>query len=604
MSFLNSELPSLDELDKILSYLNWYNRDEWIKAFNAAGRDYGPDDAVFRLLQKHSSCYSGRKPEDAKHEYNEFYHHSKKRDGAHIGSLIYIAQMYGYKAPEKSNFASQKVANVAINPPAPKTVCNPQFIEQAYKSSNQNFYDYDPIISRDSLRVLSYLLREGTANGLQDDKRTNLLVSYSDTFQLMNHSVYKHSFIALLEYCSLQRQEEFNEVNFFNWAKTCYKAYTIDLLKGKLDNLDDPIYGYEQAKYLMDEIQHFTRLLYFKGGARALLELINNYGYKIDPAKTKEIEKAIEDLSLAKSLGYKDTALYTDTIAEAAKEAVLDEFDTTRKSAVLVPTGHAVLDEFIRGYRRGEMTFFLAHSGIGKTWYAIDAMRSVAQSKQGSRILFVSCEMESRELSKRLQQNISKYTTDLFLQSANDPQKLIELANDMSSIYSEFCRIHNSTFIMESKRGFGLDDVIKKIRLHHLMNDGLDLVIVDFLQIIDNDLCDPRTPKHEKIKDTSFRLAKLCEELHVPMLVLGQLNNPKNSAGSKDNSPTAANIAGSYDAIADAGSVLVVFESDETNAFGGNKVLRMLVGKNRHGVVPSSPFLINRDYVGRYEVKK
>lgn len=54
-------LPSNEELEQILGHLDANNRDTWIMVFNALGKDYPNNEAVFKIAQAWSSHASNRK---------------------------------------------------------------------------------------------------------------------------------------------------------------------------------------------------------------------------------------------------------------------------------------------------------------------------------------------------------------------------------------------------------------------------------------------------------------------------------------------------------------------------------------------------------------
>ena len=147
-------LPSNDELEVILEHLDANNRDTWVMVFNALGKDYPNNEAVFKIAQAWASHASNRKKEDEKHERNEFF---KSNHIAGIGAVITAAQANGYKRviqkEEKAEKTGKLNKNVEIKK-EPSAVTKPL--------NEKDISDYDKCASEGSyiIRALLYSFQD------------------------------------------------------------------------------------------------------------------------------------------------------------------------------------------------------------------------------------------------------------------------------------------------------------------------------------------------------------------------------------------------------------------------------------------------------------
>jgi replicative DNA helicase len=114
--------------------------------------------------------------------------------------------------------------------------------------------------------------------------------------------------------------------------------------------------------------------------------------------------------------------------------------------------------------------------------------------------------------------------------------------------------------------------------------DGLGLIIIDYLQLIDPD--NPRDPRQEQVARIARRLKGLARELEVPVLCLAQLN--RQTEASRDNKPRLNHLRESGAIEQDADVVMFVHReeyfqtNDEDRAHHAGKA-EIIIAKQRNG---------------------
>lgn len=229
-----------------------------------------------------------------------------------------------------------------------------------------------------------------------------------------------------------------------------------------------------------------------------------------------------------------------DQIAESLSEEA---------SAHRVSTGLPSLDELLGGgLGRGWLCVVLAPPKRGKTALAVGNLTRAA-CEAGQRVLVVSLEMSAEDLGRRLLAGLSRIGTARQHVGGMAP---FEHARALECI--------------EAMRHWRLRAVsdctsVRAIasRARSEARDGLDLVVVDYIQLVDNGRDNPV----DDITTTTRGLKRLAVELGVPVVALSQPT--KLPAGQTRVKPGAARGAQAIEADADVFLLPYLHERDEAN---------------------------------------
>ena len=161
-----------------------------------------------------------------------------------------------------------------------------------------------------------------------------------------------------------------------------------------------------------------------------------------------------------------------------------------RAGRVAIPSGFAHLDSALSGggFQPGQLVIIAARPSVGKSAFACGTAFHAA--RQGRKVLLFSLEMSAEQMSERV------------------------------AGYGEFER--ESIFIDESM-SHTVDDIVA--RSHHVKaeEDGLDLIIVDYLQLMEGTGSGPGN-RVQDVSHMSRRLKMLARQLEVPVIALSQLS--------------------------------------------------------------------------------
>ena len=173
--------------------------------------------------------------------------------------------------------------------------------------------------------------------------------------------------------------------------------------------------------------------------------------------------------------------------------------------------GLADVDRLLHGYHRGELLVIAAESGVGKTALALTLGAKAAAA--GRRVLVFSEEMTSRALVRRMlatETHIHNWRLQAGLIGQGDFQKVAQAIDRMSG------------YTMWIYQGLGSTTAkIRSVARALQVRSGLDLVVVDYLQIISaGERHENRT---QEVTAVARELKAIAKDLNVPLLTASQV---------------------------------------------------------------------------------
>lgn len=263
----------------------------------------------------------------------------------------------------------------------------------------------------------------------------------------------------------------------------------------------------------------------------------------------------------------------------AVRDIVKDSFKAIedlyeRKELVTgVPSGFTELDKLTAGFQKSDLVIIAGRPSMGKTAFALNVVQYAALEAQKNCAVF-SLEMSKEQLVQRLLCSEAKVdATKLrggFLSDSDWP-KLTRAAGSLSDA---------NIFIDDTPALNVLEIRAKSRRLQ--MEKGLDLVIVDYLQLmrgighIEN--------REREISEISRSLKALAKEIGVPVLALSQLNRAVENR--VDKRPQLADLRESGSIEQDADVVMFVYRDEVYNKESEDKgTAEIIIGKQRNGPI-------------------
>lgn len=238
-------------------------------------------------------------------------------------------------------------------------------------------------------------------------------------------------------------------------------------------------------------------------------------------------------------------------------------------------TGFNELDEILGGLRNAELIVVAARPSMGKTAFASNVADFVAV-EQRKPVLFFSLEMTETELLTRMVCGRGRVRSESLRSALVEPE--------LSAFMRAGNEISAAPLIVSDAPSRTVAE-IGAVARRTKRRDGLGLVVIDYLGLIDPD--DPKAPRQEQVAKIARRLKGLARELNVPVLCLAQLN--RQAETTKDNRPRLSHLRESGAIEQDADVVLFVhreeyyISKDEAEEKGLRGVAEIIVAKHRNG---------------------
>jgi replicative DNA helicase len=277
------------------------------------------------------------------------------------------------------------------------------------------------------------------------------------------------------------------------------------------------------------------------------------------------------------------------------KQALSEYYDRVdylarhRDETIGVPTGFIDLDRVLGGMQPSDLLIIAGRPGQGKSGFCISAAKNASQLHKKHVALF-SLEMSNEQLVQRL----------VAQETGIDSQRLRlgDIRDEEWPLFTQAVSALGETHIY-------LDDTpaitplqlrTKCRRLH--MEVGLDLIIVDYLQLMTGD-----TRMDNRVQEVSYisrNLKVLARELKVPVLAAAQLSRAVEQRSDKR--PVLSDLRESGSLEQDADVVLFIYRPDQYEADTlKQNIAEIIVSKHRNGPTHPGIELVFRKELAKFE---
>lgn len=232
-------------------------------------------------------------------------------------------------------------------------------------------------------------------------------------------------------------------------------------------------------------------------------------------------------------------------------------------------TGLTMFDRFLGGFQKSDLIILAARPAMGKTSFALTIARNAANDRK--RVAFFSLEMSKEQLGQRL----------LSMETAIDSHRLRQgkVHEDEWAIVMEAAnRLADATLFIDDTPAVNVAHVRAAARRLYA-EQGLDLIVVDYLQLMTSGQADNR---HQELSRITKGLKALARELDIPVIVLSQLNRGVESRADKR--PQLGDLRESGAIEEDADVVLFIYRDDYYHEDSDRQnIADIIVAKHRHG---------------------
>ncbi len=231
-----------------------------------------------------------------------------------------------------------------------------------------------------------------------------------------------------------------------------------------------------------------------------------------------------------------------------------------------VPSGFHKLDEALSGFQSGKLYILGARPSIGKTAFAISLV--IHMVRIGVAVGFFSLEMEGPDIVGRFLASAGRINLQFIIAGTLQKQHF-QAITEIAEM------LHESQWWIDDSPNLHLSTL--KSRARKMKRQGVQIIFVDYLTLISYENQNMSRP--ERVGYVSKSLKQLARELHLPIVVLSQVNRE-----AEKQMPTLGHLRQSGEIEEDADVVMFLHRDRDMPDAGGPAALQ--IAKSRNGPTP------------------
>lgn len=312
------------------------------------------------------------------------------------------------------------------------------------------------------------------------------------------------------------------------------------------------------------------------------------------------LRKLIHVANAVESMAYREEE-ETEDIVNRAEQMVLDVSGTTkgessfsamrdvvyetidrinelqRHKGILtgVSTGFKDLDNLTSGLQKSDLILVAARPSMGKTAFTLNIAQNVAM-KSKKNVAFFSLEMSKTQLVARVLAAVAGINSGRIRNgqlSQEDWGKAINALNDLAEA---------PLYIDDTS---GLTPQLMKKKLRRLIQEHgeLGLVVVDYIQLMENGGKKMADNRQQEVSVISRQLKIMAREFNVPLIALSQLSRGVESRADKTPMLSDLRESGSLEQDADIVAFLNRENYQDTEDTSDGVETQVIIRKHRNG---------------------
>jgi replicative DNA helicase len=234
-----------------------------------------------------------------------------------------------------------------------------------------------------------------------------------------------------------------------------------------------------------------------------------------------------------------------------------------------VPTGLKTLDAKTGGLQPSDLILVAGRPGLGKTSLALCFIEHAAL-RAGKTCAIFSLEMSELQVVQRLISMSAEIDGNRIRRGRLSLPEL-QAISDASG------RLQQAQIYVEESTRLTVTDILAKSRRLQAERGALDLIVIDYLQLIEGAAGDEDNRVQEVAK-ISRALKAIARELEVPVVAISQLSRQIETRGTE---PMLSDLRESGALEADADLVMFLWQKDQQDRKDG--IVRLKLAKHRNG---------------------
>ena len=361
-----------------------------------------------------------------------------------------------------------------------------------------------------------------------------------------------------------------------------------DLLNqvGGVENLTDILDSVATAA----NVDHYIKRVQDKYTLRKIIEVATNITTNAYDSSL-EVDSVLDDaemkmLSVGKNRRTSEFKTVQDVVFKTQEN--LEILAKNKGDVTGVPTGWVDIDKITTGLHPNEFIIIAARPAMGKTAFALNLATNVAINTDKTVALF-NMEMGAEQLASRMLSSLGQIEGTK-LSTGN------LLNDDWKRINEAVSQLADVKMYMGDTPGITIGEIRSKCRRLANSEEGLGLVIIDYLQLISSSV-NYGSNRQQEVSDISRALKMMAMELNVPVVALAQLSRAVDAR--EDKRPIMSDLRESGSIEQDADIVAFLYRDDyyhpDNKIDENNSISEFIIRKHRKGPTGTIELLFKRN---------
>ncbi len=340
-------------------------------------------------------------------------------------------------------------------------------------------------------------------------------------------------------------------------------------------------------------IRHYADIVRERSILRSLVKASNEIA---DSAFNTEGRKVSEILDQAEQLvfqiaeqGSRNQKGFEDmkTLLSRAVDRIDDLYNTKSGAVTGIATGFVDFDRMTTGLQKSDLIIVAGRPAMGKTSFAMNIAETAAV-KGGASVAVFSMEMSGEQLATRLISSLGRI-------NANKVRTGQLEEDDWQYLIKAVDQLKDSNIFIDDTPALTPTELRSRVRRIARSNHGLDLVVIDYLQLMQGSGRSASENRATEIAEISRSLKAMAKEMDIPVVALSQLNRSLESRPNRR--PIMSDLRESGSIEQDADIIVFIYRDEVYNEESPDRgVAEIILGKQRHGSIGTVKVAFHGEY--------
>ena len=335
-------------------------------------------------------------------------------------------------------------------------------------------------------------------------------------------------------------------------------------------------------------IEYYIDIVIDKYTKRRLIETAtliekNAHDENVDVSDAVDLAEK-EILSVGKTRRTTEFRKISDVLAKTSDD--IDKLVKNKGRITGLTTGLRDLDNVTEGLHETQLVIIAARPAVGKTAFALNIAAAAARATKKNIAIF-SLEMPAEQLVLRMISSLGQIDNKKLQTGRLETEDFRRINEAMSQLADTNIYFHDGASTSAS-------EIQAKCRRLATQGEGLGLVVIDYLQLIDAS-SKYQGARQQEISEISRKLKTMALELNVPVIALSQLS--RNVEKREDKRPVLSDLreSGAIEQDADIVAALHAPETDVPQTDDSiPSPIQLIILKHRNGPTATIDMLFKK----------